>query len=75
MVPGVPCGALMGMIFNDGKPGKAFHIGESLDLTPAESGLLFLKINAPPGNKNSGKVKVAISGNVQIDRQPARDKD
>ncbi len=75
MAPGVPCGALMGVIFNDGKPGKPFHVGETLDLTPAESGLLFLKINAPPGNKNSGKVKVAISGNVQLDRQPSRDKD
>jgi hypothetical protein len=74
MVPGVPCGALAGVIFSDGKPGKPFLVGEVLDLTPAESGMLFLKINAPPANKNSGKVKVAISGNVQLDRPP-REKD
>jgi hypothetical protein len=74
MVPGVPCGALAGVIYSDGKPGKPFLVGESLDLTPAENGMLFLKINAPPSNKNSGKVKVAISGNVQIDRPP-REKD
>jgi hypothetical protein len=75
MVPGVPCGALAGVIFSDGKPGKPFLVGDLLDLTPAESGMLFLKINAPPANKNSGKIKVAISGNVQLERQPARDRE
>ena len=75
MVPGVPCGALAGVIYSDGKPGKPFLVGDLLDLTPAESGMLFLKINAPPANKNSGKIKVAISGNVQLERQPAREKD
>jgi hypothetical protein len=75
MVPGVPCGALAGVIFSDGKPGKPFLVGDLLDLTPAESGMLFLKVNAPPANKNSGKIKVAISGNVQLERQPARDRE
>src|SRR5262245_35777898 len=65
MVAGIPCGALMGVIIADGKAGKPFFIGESLDLTPKEAGLLLLKINAPPGNKSSGKIKVAVSGHVQ----------
>ena len=65
MVAGIVCGALMGMIVGEGKAGKPFLIGESLDLTPKESGLLLLRVNAPVGNKNSGKLKVSISGYVQ----------
>src|SRR5262245_39376356 len=36
MVTGIPCGALMGVILSEGKAGKPFFIGESLDLTPKE---------------------------------------
>ena len=66
MIPGIACGALMGVVIGDGKPGKPFLIGELLEnFTPKESGTLLLRINAPPGNKNSGKLRITISGNVQ----------
>jgi hypothetical protein len=66
MVAGIPCGALMGVIIGDGKTGKPFLIGELLEnFAPRESGLLLVRINAPAGNKNSGKLKVTISGSVQ----------
>jgi len=66
MIPGIPCGALMGVVIGDGKPGKPFLIGELLEnFNPKESGMLLLRINAPPGNKNSGKLRITISGNVQ----------
>jgi hypothetical protein len=66
MIPGIPCGALVGIIIGEGKTGKPFLIGEKLEnFAPRESGLLYLRINAPVGNKNSGKIKVTISGNVQ----------
>jgi hypothetical protein len=65
MVPNFLCGALLGLIVSEGKVGKPFLIGESLDFAPRESGMLLLRINAPVGNKNSGKLKVSISGNVQ----------
>jgi hypothetical protein len=66
LVPGILCGALMGLIVADGgKAGKPFLIGEGLDFTPKEGGLLLLRVNAPVGNKNAGKLKVSISGNVQ----------
>lgn len=65
MVLGIPCGALMGAIVDGNKVGKPFLIGESLDITPREAGMLMLRVNAPPGNKNSGKLKVSISGFIQ----------
>jgi hypothetical protein len=66
MLPEFPCGALVGMVvIEPGKSGKPFLIGEYLDLIPKESGTLLLRINAPPGNRNAGKLKVAISGHVQ----------
>jgi len=65
MVLGIPCGALMGVITDGTKLGKPFLIGTSLDFTPKEAGMLMLRVNAPAGNKNSGKIKVSISGFVQ----------
>jgi hypothetical protein len=65
MVLGIPCGALMGMIVDGAKAGKPFLIGESLDITPKEGGMLMLRVNAPPGNKNTGKIKISISGFIQ----------
>ena len=71
LVAGVPCGALMGVIIQvgnngqPGKPGRPFAIGEKREVTPKETGLLFLRVNAPAGNKNSGKLKVLISGYVK----------
>ena len=65
MILGIPCGALMGAIVDGNKAGKPFLIGESLDITPKEAGMLMLRVNAPAGNKNSGKLKVSISGFIQ----------
>ncbi len=65
MVMGLPCGALIGVIVDGNKQGRPFLVGESLDLTPKEAGMLMLRVNAPAGNKNSGKLKVSISGFIQ----------
>ncbi len=65
MIAGIPCGALMGIIVGEQKSGKPFLVGESLDLTPKETGILMLRVNSPPGNKNNGKLKVSLSGYVQ----------
>jgi len=65
LIMGLPCGALVGVIVGEAKSGKPFLVGEGLELTPKETGLLMLRVNAPPGNKNSGKIKVSISGFVQ----------
>jgi hypothetical protein len=65
MVMGIPCGALMGAIVDGTKSGRPFLIGESLDFTPKEGGMLMLRVNAPAGNKNNGKLKVSISGFIQ----------
>ncbi|MBI5757789.1 MAG: hypothetical protein HZA46_04650 [Planctomycetales bacterium] len=67
MVGGMPCGALLGAILkSDNKPGRPFLIGEKLEFTPKDSGLLFLRINAPAGNKNTGKLKLSVSGAVLV---------
>ena len=66
LIPGIPCGALMGTIIDSqGKANKPFLIGDSLEFTPKTGGVLLLRINAPAGNKNSGKIKVVISGYIQ----------
>ncbi len=65
LITGIPCGALMGIVIAEGKQTKPFLIGESLEFTPKESGLLLLRINTPPGNKSSGKIRVSLSGNVE----------
>lgn len=58
----VPCGALMGVIVTKNKPGKVFAVGTGQEMTPKKDGLLFLKVNVPPGHRSTGKVKVRISG-------------
>jgi hypothetical protein len=73
MASGVPTGALMGIIVppprpgqrQPPKPGAPFAIGASKELKPDEDGVLFLKLNVPPGAKCIGKIKVAISGNIK----------
>ncbi|MFN0053762.1 MAG: hypothetical protein ACKV0T_16395 [Planctomycetales bacterium] len=65
VVAGIPCGALMGIIVANGKPGKPFQIGEGVDHTPKEAGILALRVNTPAGNKNVGKLKVTVSGGVK----------
>lgn len=66
MAPGVPCGALMGVIVAEGnKPGKQFLIGEGGEVKPKETGYLFLRVNSPPECKHVGKLSITISGYVK----------
>lgn len=65
-VTDIPCGALMGIIVKKGKkPGKPFYVGLGKEISPPQSGFLFLKLNTPPGSKSSGKLKVQLSGGIQ----------
>lgn len=68
MLPQFPAGALLGVILKDGESGKEigtpFLIGEKADIEPRETGMLFLKVNSSAAAKNSGKLKVVISGAV-----------
>jgi hypothetical protein len=69
MVEGIRLGRLMGVVLPPPKGrqkpelGKPFALGSESSFTPEESGLLFLKLNVPPGTKSVGSVKVSISGN------------
>lgn len=62
MVAGIRCGALMGLIVTNGKPGRPFSIGSGREMSPKDDGFLFVRVNAPPKNKNTGTVQVQISG-------------
>ncbi len=76
MVPDLPVGALVGIIIpterpspnkvDDKKREKPFLIGEGCDYTAQKDGMLFLRVNAPAENKNTGKIKVQISGGVKV---------
>jgi len=70
MAAGVPGGALMGMIVGKdqagkSKPGKPFKIGSGSVFTPKHDGLLFLRVNLPPGHKCKGKISVTMSGYIR----------
>lgn len=65
LVPGVQCGALMGLFVVNGKPGTPFEIGEEQEITPRDDGLLFLRVNAPATAKCQGKLIVRLGGAVQ----------
>lgn len=69
LVAGIPAGALVGMIApsarrKNQKPPAPFLIGDAKELKPDESGILFLRVNAPPQAKCTGKLKVKLSGNI-----------
>lgn len=70
MAKGIPSGALMALVvpLNDrgkpGKPGQPVEIGKGKEITPRESGLLLIGVNAPAGNKNLGRLDVQLSGYV-----------
>ncbi len=70
MAKGVPTGALMAIVIpitdkgKPGKPGTPIAVGDSKEINPPESGLLFLAINAPQGHKCSGKLDIKLSGYV-----------
>ena len=70
LVGSVPTGALMGMIVTedhqenkpDRKPPDVFAVKSKHEFTPKKDGVLYLKINAPPGSKCIGDLKLKLSG-------------
>ena len=58
----MPLGALIAVYFRDKKPSKPFLVGEGKLITPEKDGVLYLKINAPPGMKCQGIINVGTSG-------------
>lgn len=68
LVPGIPVGALMGVIVDakDKKPGKPFEIKAQREWTPRESGFLQLKVNLPSGHKSTGKLTITFGGVAQL---------
>ena len=73
LVGSVPTGALMGMIVTDenqdNKPDRkipdVFAVRSKHEFTPKKDGVLFLKINSPPGSKCIGDLKLKLSGVVR----------
>lgn len=73
MASGVPCAALTGVIVpvptpgsrERPKPGKPFFIGKKSEFQPDVDGMLFVKVNAPPGSKCVGKFRIQFSGNIE----------
>jgi len=71
MGKGINAGALMGVIIADpmqrgraGQPGEPFQIGRELEFKPNADGVLFVRLNVPPGSRCIGKIKLRISGNI-----------
>lgn len=64
LAEGVTCGALMGVVIGKDKPGKPFTIGAGREYTAERDGLLFLRLNTPPGSKCTGKVTATLSGEL-----------
>lgn len=68
---GAPMGALIGMVIppgtvashTKGKGPQPFMVGDKKEVGPPVSGLLVLRVNAPPGAKCVGRLKVRLSGN------------
>jgi len=61
-VEGIPCGGLMAVVVNNGKPTKAVHLKSKMQWVPSEDGIVMLKINAPAGHKSTGKLTIKLSG-------------
>jgi hypothetical protein len=68
---GVPCGALIGTVYPEqqqrGRPPQPttpFTIGKECEVKPDADGVLFVRLNVPPGSKSVGKVKVMVTGNI-----------
>ncbi len=67
LVGRIPTGALMGMILTEEnkketKTPEPFAIKAKHDFTPKQDGELYLKINAPPGAKCIGDLKLKLNG-------------
>lgn len=74
LIKDVRLGALTALIIpvdakgKPGKPGKPIEVGEGREITPQESGFLFLAVNAPPGHRSTGKLEIQLSGYVKAPR-------
>lgn len=69
MARGIPCGALMGMVVTqdesgDPKTGDPIKIGTGRVYTPKQDGLLFLRVNVPPGHESHGRIDLTVSGHM-----------
>ena len=71
MGKGINCGGLMGTVIGEAKqrgrppqPSDPFFIGNEAEVKPDVDGVLFVRLNVPPGSKCIGKVKVMVSGNI-----------
>lgn len=64
----IPMGALIAVVVSNGKPGKPHVLKPRMQWTPQEDGLVMLKINAPTGQKSTGKLTVKMSGLVRAER-------
>jgi len=62
----MPLGALIGVYFRDKKPSQPFLVGGGKQFTPEKDGVLYLKINAPPGMKCQGVINIRTSGGYNI---------
>lgn len=77
LVAGVPLGALMGVILpgtdtsgGESQPGanqqaqqpRPFAVGVAYDRPADRDGILYMKVNVPPGSKCTGSLKARVSG-------------
>ena len=62
MTPDFPLGALIGVYFNEKKPGKPFLIGKENTFVPEKSGILYVKVNVPPAISCEGVINIGTSG-------------
>ena len=64
MAGNVTCGALMGIVVAKDKPRRPFRIESGREYTPEQDGLLFLRLNTPPGSKCTGRITATLSGQL-----------
>lgn len=72
LIPHVPFGAVMAVIANPTAGGpqtnqlpNPFKVGGKYERPADQDGLLYLKVNVPPGAKCTGRLKAKISGATQ----------
>ena len=61
---GAPFGSLVGLVVTGGKPGQPFAIRSGIQHKPRKSGLLYVRVNMPPGAKCTGKIELQVSGRI-----------